>query len=61
MKRNLYRRMEQLEARLAPGGEPLIIDVQFISAVDKSVVGGFQARVQQPGRAGKTSVIKQYR
>jgi hypothetical protein len=39
MKRNLYRRMEQLEARLTPGGERLIIDVQFISAVDKSVVG----------------------
>ena len=43
---NLYRRMEQLEARLAPGGEPLIINVQFVSAVDKSVTGGFQALIQ---------------
>ena len=60
MKRNLYRRMEQLETRLAPAGEPLIINVQFISAVDKSVVGGFDARVQQPATA-KLGVIKQYR
>jgi hypothetical protein len=52
--------MEQLETRLAPAGEPLIINVQFISAVDKSVVGGFDARVQQPATA-KLGVIKQYR
>ena len=45
MPRSLYRRMEQLEARTAPAGEPLIINVQFISAVDKSVTGGFQARI----------------
>jgi hypothetical protein len=31
----------------SPGarGEPLIINVQFISEVDKSLTGGFQARI----------------
>ena len=49
--RNLHLRIEQLEARAASAGEPLIIDVQFISAVDKSVTGGFHARIAQPGPA----------
>ena len=47
---NLYRRMELLEDRLAPVGDPLIIEVQFVSA-DKSIVGGFQveeARLATP-------------
>jgi hypothetical protein len=50
----------QLEARRAPAGEPLIINVQFISAVDESATGGFQARIPQLGPA-RNSVIKQYR
>ncbi len=58
--RSLYRRMEQLEARVAPNDEPLIINVRFISAVDKRVTGGFQARIPQLGPA-RNSVIKQYR
>jgi len=37
VKRNLYRRLDQLAARLASAGEPLIINVRFVSAVDKSV------------------------
>ena len=62
MPRSLYRRMEQLEARTAPAGEPLIINVQFISAVDKSVTGGFQARIPQLGPATRTSVaVRSYR
>jgi hypothetical protein len=39
-------------SRLAPVGKPLIINVQFVSAVDKSSVGSFQVRVDRgPGLA----------
>ena len=48
MPRSLYRRMELLEDRLAPPGEPMIINIQLISA-DKSVTREFQMQVQQPG------------
>ena len=63
MPRSLYRRMQQLEDRLVPGGEPLIIEVQFISAVDKSIVGGFQATVDQgPGTAKRSRAgVRSYR
>jgi hypothetical protein len=45
--RNLYRRIEELEARAAPTGEPLIINVEFVSPVDRRIVGGFQVRVDR--------------
>ena len=63
MPRNLYRRMEMLEDRLAPGGEPLIINVQFVSAVDKSNVSCFQARVDRgPGPAKRSKAgVRSYR
>jgi hypothetical protein len=59
---NLYRRMELLEDRLAPVGDPLIIEVQFVSA-DKSIVGGFQARVDRaPGPAKRSRAgVRSYR
>jgi hypothetical protein len=52
-----------LEDRLAPGGEPLIINVQFVSAVDKSDVSCFQARVDRgPGPAKRSKAgVRSYR
>ena len=54
MPRSLYRRMEELEDRLAPVSEPLVIDVRFVAA-DKSIVGGFQTIVHhEPGQTKKS-------
>jgi hypothetical protein len=50
--------MREWESGLVPGGEPLIIDVQFISAVDRSIVRGFQARIPQLGPARNSSPAK---
>ncbi len=36
--RNLSRRQERLESHLAPVSDPLVIEVQLISSVDRSVV-----------------------
>lgn len=54
MRRNLYRRMERLEARLVPAGDPLIINVQFVSAVDGRVVNQLEVRVgSERGQSAK--------
>jgi hypothetical protein len=46
--------MEELEDRLAPVSEPLVIDVRFVAA-DKSIVGGFQTIVHhEPGQTKKS-------
>ena len=56
MRRNLYRRMERLEARLVPAGDPLIINVQFVSAVDGQVVNQLEVRVgSERGRSAQTA------
>ncbi len=36
--RNLSQRLKRLEARLMPAGEPMVIEVQFVS-VEKVVTG----------------------
>jgi hypothetical protein len=38
MPRTLFRRMERLEARLAPAAAPLLINIQFVSSGDGRVV-----------------------
>jgi hypothetical protein len=54
--------MELLEDLLVPTIETMIINVQFVSPVDKSVTGELQARVQQPGPAKRSSLgIHTYR
>ena len=37
--RNLSRRLERLESRFGPADDPLVIEVQLISSVDRSIVG----------------------
>jgi hypothetical protein len=51
---SLSRRIELLEDRLTPVGEPLIIEVQFVTA-DKRIVGGFQVRVDPALGPAKSS------
>jgi hypothetical protein len=54
--------MELLEDLLAPTIETMIITVQFVSLVDKSITGELQAPVQQPGPAKESSRgIRTYR
>jgi hypothetical protein len=38
MIRNLTRRLKQLEDQLTPPGEPLVIEVRFISAETREIV-----------------------
>jgi hypothetical protein len=45
-----------------PTSETMIINVQFVSPVDKSIIGELQAPVQQPGPAKRSSRgIRTYR
>lgn len=37
MKRTLMTRLERLETRMMPAGEPLVYEIQFVSAVDGSI------------------------
>ena len=37
--RNMARRLERLEARLVPAGEPLVIQVHFVSPDGSRVAG----------------------
>ena len=46
--RNLARRLERLETRLVPAGEPLVIQVHFVSP-DGSRVDGPRFTVPRPG------------
>jgi hypothetical protein len=53
--------MELLEDRLAPPGEPMIINIQLISA-DKSVTREFQMQVHQPGPPASSRLgVRSYR
>ena len=67
MPRSLYGRMEELETHLAPAGEHLVHKIQFISAVDHSVVKELEVRSPRLGpllRNGNwfvASVKTQYR
>jgi hypothetical protein len=54
--RNLYRRMEELEAQLAPAAHQVIHVIQFISPVDHSVVSELEVGSHRLGpllRKGK--------
>jgi hypothetical protein len=56
MPRSLYRRMEALEAHLAPGTQHVVHKIQFISPVDHSVVKELEVRSHPLGpllRKGK--------
>ena len=46
--RNLSRRLKRLETRLMPAGEPLIIQVQFVSP-DGSLVDGPRFTIPDAG------------
>jgi hypothetical protein len=46
--RNLARRLERLETRLVPEGEPLVINVHFVST-DGSRVGGVRFTIPRAG------------
>ena len=45
--RNLTRRLEELEARIAPAAEPLIVQITYVSP-DGSEEDGPRIVVQQP-------------
>ena len=59
MPRRLYRKMEQLEARLAPAGEPRVIEVQFVSA-DGSVVATFPVQVHTEQPVPREEAIRRF-
>jgi hypothetical protein len=59
MPRSIYRRMEQLESRLAPATEPVIFKIQFVSA-DRSVVKEFETRPHKMPRPER-SAVRSYR
>jgi hypothetical protein len=46
--RSLTLRLERLESRLVPAGEPMVINVHFVSA-DGSRVGGVRYTVPRAG------------
>ncbi|MGD0522833.1 MAG: hypothetical protein ABSA48_16370 [Terracidiphilus sp.] len=46
--RSLVRRLERLETRLIPAGEPVVINVHFV-ATDGSRVGGVRFTVPRAG------------
>jgi hypothetical protein len=48
MRRNLARRLNQLEARFKPTAEPMTIRVVFVN-VDREVTGGFELQVGRQG------------
>ena len=63
--RTLSRRLERLEARMIPAGEPLVYEIQFVSAVDRSITSRLQvrcegapgsARLARPGRRSRFGV-----
>jgi len=49
--RNLARRLERLEIRLLPAGEPLVIQVHFVSP-EGSRVDGPRFTIPRAGRPG---------
>jgi hypothetical protein len=63
--RTLAKRLERLETRMIPAGEPLVYEIQFVSAVDRSITSRLQvrcedapgsARLAKPGRQSRFGV-----
>ena len=50
--RTLSKRLERLETRMMPAGEPLVMEIEFISAVDGSITKRLQVTCGGPSTGG---------